>query len=643
MTSSVPDPVILAHSLHKHYGSTAAVRGLDLAVQKGEMFGLIGPDGAGKTTTFQMLSGLIEPTAGYVKLGGKNPTEARLKMGYVTQQFSLYTDLSIDQNISYAARLRQVPEEDLEERRHKYLKLMRLDRFGDRLAGKLSGGMKQKLALCCALIANPEVLLLDEPTTGVDPVSRREFWDVLGEVAADGMTIVVATPYLDEAERCHRVALIYEGKIQQMGTPEALRTSLGLHRLEVYTPNLEAAEQILSESTYSNIVDVQRFGDRLDVLVMDLEHGEEIVRKLLKKVFRLEKLEPTLENVFISSLRRQQPLLPYVAFPRFKKNNQQWGDQPISTVSTPSTSAIAAFNLSRTFGKFQAVKNVNLVINYGEIFGLLGANGAGKTTTIKMLCGLLAATGGKVSLGGETTNLRSVALRSRIGYMSQKFTLYDDLTILENLKFYSGVYNVPRQLRSQKIDWVLATCDLEGQENLLTKNLPGGWKQRLAFGASVMHEPQILFLDEPTSGVDPLARRQFWKLINDFARNGTAILVTTHYLEEAEQCNRISLMVAGETISSGSPSEIKAAQPGQLLELAIANPPYVAKLLKQYYPPGQVSVFGNHIHLVLEDSEPDLLQLWKILKNNNIVPVSHRFIPFSLEDAFIGIVTRTEK
>ena len=281
-------------------------------------------------------------------------------------------------------------------------------------------------------------------------------------------------------------------------------------------------------------------------------------------------------------------------------------------------------------------------MRYGEIFGLLGANGAGKTTTIKMLCGLLAASGGEISLGGETGNLRSAKLRKRIGYMSQKFTLYDDLTILQNLEFYSGVYSVPRKLRKEKIDWVISTCGLEGQENMLTGQLPGGWKQRVAFGASVMHEPDILFLDEPTSGVDPLARRQFWKLINDFARNGTASLVTTHYLEEAEQCNRMSFMVAGEIAAEGSPSYIKDSQPGKLIEIIVNQNQAASKLLKQQFDAWRVSIFANSLHIVLDNPETEIPQVMQLLKSANFTVESLRPIPFSLEDAFIGIVQRTE-
>ncbi|MBE9205749.1 ABC transporter ATP-binding protein [Nostoc sp. LEGE 06077] len=647
-SSSPTTTAIKVHALHKHYNNLAAVRGIDFSVHKGEMFGLIGPDGAGKTTTFHILGGVMEATAGEVEIFGQPARDARLITGYLTQQFSLYLDLSIDENLRYAAGLRQVADDLLQERRQKYLKLMNLDKFGDRLAGQLSGGMKQKLALCCALVSQPEVLLLDEPTTGVDPVSRREFWDVLAELSAEGMTIVVATPYLDEAERCHRVALMYGGQIQEIGTPADLRANLGLHRLEVRTANLTTTEEILSQTVQNNIIDVQIFGDRLDVLVPDLDAGETEVRQLLQQHQlpspTIERGEPTLENVFVTRLRQQGSVPQFFPFPRSRMRGVEGQEsfKPIPVNQQTQQLAIYAQNLSRVFGKFQAVKDVNVEVRYGEIFGLLGANGAGKTTTIKMLCGLLEASGGEISLGGETGNLRSADLRRRIGYMSQKFTLYDDLTILQNLEFYSGVYGVPRKLRREKIDWVIATCGLEGQENLVTGQLPGGWKQRVAFGASVMHEPDILFLDEPTSGVDPLARRQFWKLINDFARNGTAILVTTHYLEEAEQCNRMSFMVAGETVAEGSPSAIKASQPGQLIEIIVNQNQTASKLLKQHFDSWRISIFADRLHVVLDNPEKEINQITQLLAANQININSLRPIPFSLEDAFIGIVERSQ-
>jgi ABC-2 type transport system ATP-binding protein len=649
MTIALPrsvqvNPVVLTRNLQKHYGDQPAVRGLDLEVQPGEIFGLIGPDGAGKTTTFHILAGVMEPSGGEVKVLSRSPREARLGIGYLTQQFSLYLDLSLDENLRYTAGLRQVPPKQFAQRRDKYLRLMGLDLFGDRLAGQLSGGMKQKLALCCSLVAQPQLLLLDEPTTGVDPVSRREFWDVLATLCQEGTTIVVATPYLDEAERCHRVALIYDGRIDQTGTPQQLRAVLGLQRLEVRLADLKSAEQILEAAVGQGaIADVQTFGDRLDVLVPDAQQGVADVRQILSQYQLVAKVEPaelTLENVFVTWLRQQHSDPPVVPFPWQKRQRNAPVLQPLSEARAI---AIGAKSLSKVFGNFQAVEAVNLTVRYGEIYGLLGANGAGKTTTIKMLCGLLPATSGEMTLAGERHNLRSAQLRRRIGYMSQKFTLYDDLSIVQNLEFYCGVYGVPRRLRQEKIDWVLVTCGLVGQEHSLTGRLPGGWKQRVAFGASVLHEPEILFLDEPTSGVDPLARRQFWRLIEDFARQGTAVLVTTHYLEEAEHCHRLGLMVGGALVAQGSPSQIKAEMPGQLIEISLEAPQQGMMTLRQQLPELPISLFGDRLHVVMHQPEVELEQVCRVLGGAGLKIHSLRPVPFSLEDAFIEIVKRIQQ
>jgi ABC-2 type transport system ATP-binding protein len=637
-------PVIRAEQLQKRYGSLMALKGINFEVYAGEIFGLIGPDGAGKTTTFHILGGVMEASGGTAAVLGQRPRNARLNLGYLTQQFSLYLDLSIDENLRYTAGLRKVSNADFQVRRQKYLALMGLEQIGGRLAGQLSGGMKQKLALCCALIPQPQILLLDEPTTGVDPVSRREFWDVLATLADEGMTIVVATPYLDEAERCNRIALMYEGQIQEIGTLPQLRTHLGLQRLEIRTPDIAAAERALMPlvAETPDIADVQTFGDRLDVLVVDPQRAEAQVRAALAQVpvtqgaASIQVTDATLENVFVTRLRQQGSDPPFIPLPRVAPPPRS------KAAGSGAAVAVGAQTLRKTFGQFQAVKDVNLEIRYGEIYGLLGANGAGKTTTIKMLCGLVPPTSGNIALAGQTQDLRSNALRRRIGYMSQKFTLYDDLSVVENLEFYCGVYEVPVRARKQKIDWVLEICGLTGQETMLTGRLPGGWKQRVAFGASVMHEPEILFLDEPTSGVDPLARRQFWRLINDLAQQGTAVLVTTHYLEEAEQCSRMGFMVAGEVVIEGSPSEIKAAQPGQLVELRVDRNQQASNVLKSSFDGWRVSIFGDRLHVVLDNPDAEMAQIEGILKDAHIQLQSMRPVPFSLEDAFISVVQRTE-
>src|SRR5437867_6032592 len=538
--------------LKKNYGSVEAVRGIDLLVGHGEIFGLIGPDGAGKTSVFQILGGVMPATAGEAIMLGRPAREARSYVGYLTQVFSLYHDLSVAENLRYMGELRRLPDEAIEQRGRRYLEMFGMDRFRDRLAGKLSGGMKQKLSLACALIIEPKILLLDEPTTGVDPVSRREFWDALANLSGQGITIMLATPYLDEAERCTRIGFMHDGRIHQTGTPRELREHLGLQRLVVRASNLRRAEDLLDET--KGIGDAQRFGDHLDVMVKDLKAGEKLTRETLRnadiEVENIDPASPTLENTFVAMLRHIEDEVRAKPFP-VKREFQKRDSEAI---------AIGARELTKTFGHFTAVNRVSLNVRYGEVYGLWGANGAGKTTTIKMLCGLLEPTDGEAELAGESGSLRSSFVRQRVGYMSQKFSLYDDLTIEENLDFFAGVYQVPLAERAEKKRWVLSFSGLQGRGQQMTGSLPGGWKQRVAFGAAVMHEPSVLFLDEPTSGVDPLARRAFWKMSNSFADRGMGILVTTHYLEEAEQCNRLGLMVAGELVAQGTPSGLKAEQ-----------------------------------------------------------------------------------
>jgi len=557
------DEVVIIKNLYKKYENIQAVNNVSISIKKGEIFGLIGPDGAGKTSIFNMLSGITNPDKGEISILGHSAQDSRLKIGYLTQQFSFYQDLTVKENLEFVANVRRVPKNIFLERKEKYLKLMNLDNFTDRLASRLSGGMRQKLALCCILIFQPEILILDEPTTGVDPVSRRDFWDVLSALSTEAITIIIATPYLDEAERCHRIALVHDGSFQQVGTPE------------------------------------------------DIKQGK------------------PLEEIFVDLLKQKSAKTEYINFPN--SNNFLHETKGI---------AIGAYNLCKNFDGFAAVKNVNIEVKYGEIFGLLGANGAGKTTTVKMLCGLLSSTSGDIFLGGETGNLRSSHLRQKIGYMSQKFTLYNDLTILENLKFYCGVYSVPQKEQSIKIEWVLNASGLEGQENLLTGLLPGGWKQRVSFGACIMHEPEILFLDEPTSGVDPLARRMFWKTINELAKKGTAIIVITHYLEEAENCDKMAFLSDGKIAAQGTPAEIKAMQSGSLIEIIADKPQQAYLLLKNSLESWQISLFGTKIHLNSQNFNADISIIDNLFKSNNIKSLKTLEIPFSLEDAFISIIEK---
>jgi ABC-2 type transport system ATP-binding protein len=609
-------PIVEVDGLSKRYRSSGvpALDNVSFTVDEGEIFGLIGADGAGKTSAFQILAGVMEATSGRIQVFDQPPRASRDLVGYLTQRFSLYQDLSVAENLKFSAGLRQVSPADFESRSRRYLQEFDLVRFRDRLAGRLSGGMKQKLALSCALVSSPRLLILDEPTTGVDPVSRRDFWDTLADLAADGMTILVATPYLDEAERCHRVALMERGKIYQIDSPAAFRAKLGWTRLQVRPESLARAESALAGS---DVEDVQRFGDRLDILVSDPEAGRNTITERLGDVETTAAL-PTLENAFVATLRRMRGAEHRAPFP---------GRTPLAAQS--GETLLEAEGLEKRFGDFRAVKDFRIRIRRGEIYGLLGANGAGKTTAIKMMCGLLKPTQGRVALLGQTHGLRDAGLRRRIGYMSQKFTLYDDLTIGENLDFYGALYGVPAAVREARKRWVLEVSDLQGEEKMLTGQLPGGWKQRVAFGAAIMHEPHLVFLDEPTSGVDPLARRAMWRMINELADNGAAVLVVTHYLEEAEQCSRIGFMGAGELLLEGSPGEVRRRPSGQLIELEVADTRTALKTLRAQGV--AVTQFGSRLHVKAANAAA-------LLEGAGVVVQSARPIEFSLEDVFLQLI-----
>lgn len=437
--------------LTRTFGDRVAVDGLTLDVPQGTLFGLVGPDGAGKTTTLRMLAGVMAPTSGDATLGGisvvQDPEGVKHRVAYMSQRFGLYTDLTVRENIDFYADLYEVPAADRPARLARLYQFSNLGPFEHRLAGQLSGGMKQKLSLCCALIHHPEILLLDEPTFGVDPISRKELWSIIRDNVAEGMTVLVTTSTPEEADRC----------------------------------------------------------DQVHYLGMKPE------------------------------------VLPPIEHP---------------TRHLAATPVVQVQGLTRAFGDFVAVDHVTFDVSQGEIFGFLGPNGAGKTTTIKMLTGLLAPT------SGTATHLGPL----EIGYMSQLFSLYNDLSVEENIRFFAGLYEVSGTRYDERRDWILSMSGLANERGRLTAELPLGWKQRLALGTATIHEPPILFLDEPTSGVDPMSRRRFWEMIYGLADGGTTVFVSTHYMEEAEYCHRIALMNRGKLIALDTPRALKESLGAETLE-----------------------------------------------------------------------------
>ncbi len=648
------EPIIAMLELHKRYkNGTEALRGITLDIQKGDLFGLIGPDGAGKSTALRILSGVMEPTSGEALILGVAPRDARRQIGYVPQNCALYPELTVEENLRYQAGLFGVSDQSFAQLKDTHLKNMGLLKFSDRLAGQLSGGMKQKLALCCALVSEPQLILLDEPTTGLDPIARRELWQALTVLAHEGVTTVIATPFLDESERCTRVGLMYDGKIHQTGTPEELRNALKMRRLEVtIASEHDAAElwKIIKTAKFNNISDSYLFGDHLQILAQDAKAAESELRDFLSSsnigIESVYETGPSMENVFVMRLRElgireSQPVpFPHV---RTADSANRSTPQSANAIQEINQVAIQGMNLTKDFKDFRAVDNVELKIKYGEIYGLLGANGAGKTTTIKMLCGLMEPNTGTISLAGQTRDLRSRDLRKKIGYMSQKFTLYDGLTVEENLQFYASIYEIPLKLRKRQIDWVSQACELGDILKSVVGKLPLGWKQRIAFGAAVMHEPEIIFLDEPTAGVDPLARRQLWSLIRDFALNKAAILVTTHYLDEAEYCNRLAFMSAGKLVTEGSPQQIKSQLPGQVIEIKASNTQDAYGILSTRLDHWRVSIFGDSIHVLIENSQNGVEGIKSVLQEGHCEIKSIRPIACSLEDAFIDVVQRSQR
>ncbi|MDE2349767.1 MAG: ABC transporter ATP-binding protein [Gammaproteobacteria bacterium] len=534
-----------------------ALDGIDAVAARGDVIGLIGPDGAGKTTLMRLIAGLLRLDAGRIEVLGievaRDPLAVQARLGYMPQRFGLYEDLSVGENLDLYADLQDVPRASRPDRYAQLLTMTGLGPFRSRIAGQLSGGMKQKLGLACTLIRPPEVLLLDEPTVGVDPVSRRELWQIIGHLTRDnGTTVLFSTAYLDEAERCDTVLLIHEGRLLGHGSPGAFTAEMAGRS---YFATAAIGRRLLQArlAAAPGVIDAVIQAGHVRVVAESTAPLDAATLVAGAPDLRLAPTAPRFEDAFVARLR------PASAGRRAAAQAASPAPTSASPPAPAGGAVIEVTHLTRRFGAFTAVKDVNFAVAGGEIFGLLGANGAGKSTTFRMLCGLLPPSSGGLRVAGFDLRTAAAPARGRIGYMAQKFSLYADLSVRHNLRFFSSVYGLAGAAQRRRIEWAVAEFELASMLDATARDLPLGFKQRLALACALMHEPRILFLDEPTSGVDPLARREFWRRINGLAAAGVTVLVTTHFMEEAEYCDRLAIMAQGEILVEGTPDAIKRA------------------------------------------------------------------------------------
>jgi len=528
-----------------------ALDGISFDIAPGRVTGLIGPDGAGKTTLMRLACGLLRPALGDICVLGLDavaePQAVQSAVGYMPQRFGLYEDLSVQENLDLYADLQGLPKDGRAARYAELMQMTGLAPFTARLAGRLSGGMKQKLGLACALLRAPRLLLLDEPTVGVDPVSRRELWAIVyGQVQTQGMSVLLSTAYLDEAERCDEVLLLHQGKLLGQGPPADFSAEVQGRIFQVSAAGISHRQLQTRLSRAPGVLDALVEGEAVR-LVMD-EPGQPEAAGLLPDLdgVYIRPATPRFEDAFVARLKTRHD--GAAALGGLDLHIDSRGDEEV----------IRVHRLLRRFGDFIAVNNVSFSVRRGEIFGLLGANGAGKTTTFRMLCGLLPASGGELSVAGHGLHTARAEARRHIGYMAQKFSLYGDLSVLQNLRFFASAYGLRGRRQNQRVAWAIDIFELADYREANARDLPLGFKQRLSFAAALMHEPEILFLDEPTSGVDPLARREFWVRTNALAEAGVTVLVTTHFMEEANYCDRLVIMAEGTVLAEGTPQEMKA-------------------------------------------------------------------------------------
>ncbi len=535
-----------------------ALDGVSLRAEHGTLTALVGPDGAGKTTLIRLMTGLLLADSGELRVVGvdvsADPQQVQSRIGYMPQRFGLYEDLTVQENLDLYADLHGVTAAERRERYPRLMVMTGLGAFTDRLAGRLSGGMKQKLGLACTLVRSPELLLLDEPTVGVDPLSRRELWQIIRTLVNEqGLTVVLSTSYLDEAERCGHVIVLHEGKVLAQGAPAEV-TALAARRTFLLDPppGWKARDFQMRLLADAEVLDALPEAGRVRVVSTHedpAQFSSTTSRNGLLAGASVRPTEARFEDGFMVLLRRNTPDHPPATAP--------------AAPTTPPLShelgevVVEVHDLVKGFKSFVAVDHVSFEAHRGEIFGLLGPNGAGKTTTFRMLCGLLVATEGTLRVAGVDLRTSRASARRRLGYVAQRFSLYGQLTVLENLDFFASAYGLRGAAKRARIQTVLEQFELADVARQPAGQLPGGYKQRLAIGAASLHEPEILFLDEPTSGADPLARRSFWRRITAEAESGVTIIVTTHFMEEAEYCDRIAIMDSGRVLAQGTPAEIR--------------------------------------------------------------------------------------
>jgi len=556
-------PLVAIADASKHFGDphAAAISKLSADIRAGRVTGVVGPDGAGKTTLLRLVAGLLAPTEGRIEVAGLDTMHDRQDLrdmiGYMPQRFGLYEDLSVMENLALYADLKGVPDADRSAIFKRLLDFTDLARFTARLAGKLSGGMKQKLGLACAMLKSPRLLLLDEPSVGVDPISRRELWQMIYRLVDDGVGVVWSTAYLDEAENCAEVVVLNEGKVLFQGPPRSMTQSMKGRTYQVHGAG-DLRRRLLAEAIRRpDVMDGVMQGEAVRLVMREGAHAPQPAQFDIGHEVAVTAVEPRFEDAFVAALGGQSKRSLSL------DTNHRFDDR--------SAPPVKADQLTRRFGDFVAADNISFEIKRGEIFGLLGPNGAGKSTTFKMMCGLLRPSSGNAHVDGLDLYKAPAKARGRLGYMAQKFSLYGDLSVRQNLEFFAGAYGLWGKTKRGAVQRVVDAFDLAPYLQVNAGGLPLGFKQRLALAAAIMHEPSVLFLDEPTSGVDPLTRREFWAFINTMVDRGVTVMVTTHFMDEAEYCDRVALINRGRCIAIDTPEALQAsvksdARPNPTLE-----------------------------------------------------------------------------